>query len=192
MARYTKEKIIQCSNCQKEISNKKFCGTKCLKEYCDKNKDFIYKTRKNYYCKCGVLLSVGFLQNRRRTCPDCSKNHVDWQTVSLKDMFAKLPRAQAHARIRSLSRATYFKENKEKSCFCCGYNKHIEVCHIKPIVEFDLNSPISTVNHKDNLVGLCPNCHWELDHKLLTLPVADARVELASSAYETVLEPPPV
>jgi predicted HNH restriction endonuclease len=25
------------------------------------------------------------------------------------------------------------------------------------------------VNALDNLVGLCPNCHWEFDHGLLQL-----------------------
>jgi hypothetical protein len=25
------------------------------------------------------------------------------------------------------------------------------------------------VNSLDNLVGLCPNCHWEFDHGLLQL-----------------------
>jgi hypothetical protein len=34
---------------------------------------------------------------------------------------------------------------------------------------FPLDTPISVVNSLDNLVGLCPNCHWEFDHGLLQL-----------------------
>lgn len=49
----------------------------------------------------------------------------------------------------------------------CGYDKHIEVCHKRPVTSFPLDAPISVVNSLDNLVGLCPNCHWEFDPGLL-------------------------
>ena len=57
----------------------------------------------------------------------------------------------------------------EKKCFACGYNKHIEVCHKRPISEFSLATKMGVVNSKENLVYLCPNHHWELDNKLLKL-----------------------
>lgn len=52
-----------------------------------------------------------------------------------------------------------------QSCVKCGYDKHIEVAHVKSITEFDLDTPISIINHPTNLLALCPNCHWEHDHK---------------------------
>ena len=54
-------------------------------------------------------------------------------------------------------------------CQNCGYDKHIEVCHKRPVTSFPLDAPIAVVNALDNIVGLCPNCHWELDHGLLQL-----------------------
>lgn len=46
----------------------------------------------------------------------------------------------------------------------CGYDKHVEVCHIKPISEYDLDIKVSEINHKSNIHILCPNCHWEFDN----------------------------
>ena len=44
-------------------------------------------------------------------------------------------------------------------CKICGYDKHVHVCHIKPIASFSQETKISTVNDISNLVILCPNCH---------------------------------
>lgn len=57
----------------------------------------------------------------------------------------------------------------EKRVCQCGYDKHVEVCHIKAIRDFDLKTKIKDINSKENLVLLCPNCHWEFDNGLLTL-----------------------
>jgi len=54
-------------------------------------------------------------------------------------------------------------------CVRCGYDKHIEVCHRRSLASFPDDTPISVVNSLDNLVGLCPNHHWEFDHGLLQL-----------------------
>lgn len=51
----------------------------------------------------------------------------------------------------------------------CGYNKHYEVCHVKDIKDFDRDSTVYEINHADNLIHLCPNCHWEFDNQGITL-----------------------
>jgi len=56
-----------------------------------------------------------------------------------------------------------------QSCRVCGYDKHVEVCHIKAIKSFDDSATFSEVNSIHNLVFLCPNCHWEFDKGLLNL-----------------------
>ena len=48
-------------------------------------------------------------------------------------------------------------------------SKHVELCHIKPIASFKDSALLSEVNSKNNIVQLCPNCHWELDHGILKL-----------------------
>ena len=58
---------------------------------------------------------------------------------------------------------------KEPKCAVCGYKTYVEVCHIKPIKEFEKTAKIKEINSKDNLVYLCPNHHKELDLGLIKL-----------------------
>ena len=61
------------------------------------------------------------------------------------------------------------KELGFNCCKKCGYNKHFEICHIKPIHTFDKNTLLTVINEPSNLTALCPNCHWEFDNGLLKL-----------------------
>lgn len=49
-------------------------------------------------------------------------------------------------------------------------SKHIEVCHIRPIADYPPDTLLSVINDTSNLIGLCPNCHWEFDHKQSSAP----------------------
>lgn len=75
----------------------------------------------------------------------------------------------ARNRICKNAREVYWKNKKDKKCDICGYDKHIEVCHIKAVSEFNDKILISEINNIDNLVGLCPNHHWEFDNGILDL-----------------------
>ena len=66
--------------------------------------------------------------------------------------------------IRQISRKNYFRSDMPKCCEVCGYNKHIEICHIKDIASFSNTALVSEINEISNLVALCRNHHWELDH----------------------------
>jgi len=77
--------------------------------------------------------------------------------------------ASARSAITKHAIITFFKSYKDKKCEICGYEKHVEVCHRKPVSEFSEDSLISEINHIDNLIGLCPNHHWEFDHGLLLI-----------------------
>ena len=71
-------------------------------------------------------------------------------------------KSSAWALVRSRARSTI--KHLPKVCSKCGYDKHVECCHIKPISEFPLSTKISEVNSENNLILLCPNCHWEHDN----------------------------
>ena len=75
--------------------------------------------------------------------------------------------ANRYTGIRGNAHTIYKRSGKPKVCAICGYSKHIEICHIKDIAEFSLNTPIAEINSPNNLVALCPNHHWEFDHDLL-------------------------
>lgn len=73
-----------------------------------------------------------------------------------------------NSNIRNLCR-TWNANLLSISCQNCGYNKHIELCHIKPVSEFSLDTKLSIVNAPDNILVLCPNCHWEFDNAFINL-----------------------
>jgi predicted HNH restriction endonuclease len=76
---------------------------------------------------------------------------------------------QKNAWIRDKARRVMKNLGIQKICRNCGYDKHVVVCHIKPISSFSEHSKISEINSTANLVYLCPNCHWELDNGLVKI-----------------------
>lgn len=75
----------------------------------------------------------------------------------------------ARCAIQKLARSVYFNSNKNPKCYICGYDNHVEVAHIKAVSEFDDAATVNEINSVNNLIGLCPNHHWEYDHGLLTI-----------------------
>ena len=53
----------------------------------------------------------------------------------------------------------------------CGYDKHYEIAHIKPVSDFEDDALITEINSIDNLIALCPNHHWEFDNGLLNIGI---------------------
>ena len=59
-------------------------------------------------------------------------------------------------------------------CCRCGYSKHVETCHVIGVMDFPDTATLGEINALSNLLGLCPNCHWEFDHGMspaFTAPV---------------------
>lgn len=50
-----------------------------------------------------------------------------------------------------------------KICRSCGYEKYVEIHHIRPLRDFSGDAIVGEINALDNLIALCRNCHWELD-----------------------------
>lgn len=160
---------ILCQQGQKlsEIRQKKFCNQSCAAKY---NNSKRIREKKAYYCQeCGALIGRGYEEfGRRKFCDKCNPSYKDWSTITYGEA-KSLRKYQANSRIRDLARVVFQKEKGYTSCYRCGYDKHIEVCHIHGISEFSDDTPISVINNPDNLIGLCPNCHWELDYGDLTI-----------------------
>jgi len=151
-----------CLECKEETNNFRFCSQKCLMDNRRK------KEKKKYYCKyCNILISIGY--NNNIVCKKCNHNSVDWSTITINILKNKLPTFQFHARIRALARSIYKKSGKPLHCSRCNYRNHFEICHIKPIKDFNDNDSIASINDLSNLICLCPNCHWDLDHGFLIL-----------------------
>lgn len=54
-------------------------------------------------------------------------------------------------------------------CAYCGYDKFVDVCHVKPVSDFPDGTLIIDVNNINNLIPLCPNHHREFDNGLITV-----------------------
>jgi len=118
--------------------------------------------------KCGLWCGSG-----RKYCKECRikiKNELKEQSLQAKksdSLYLAGEISNRYAKIRYHAREMYAKELL--TCEKCGYDKHVEICHIKPIKEFNEESTIKEINAKDNIIGLCPNCHWEFDNKLFNI-----------------------
>ena len=127
------------------------------------------------YCKLCNSITI----KRRRYCEECKKHNPRksrlkegflTSNITLKEaIYKKHHKSSAYALVRARARSI-IKKYKIHSCQNCGYSKHIEVGHIKPIHSFSEDTKISEINNISNLVCLCPNCHWEFDNHLLKLP----------------------
>lgn len=155
-----------CKECRKEFeglrdtnSKNYFCSRSCSVRYNNKKKA---KRKPEHKClKCGVKINA-----KRKHCEEHFK---EWLENQCKDMtlkeaiYKKHHRSNAYSLIRGRAR-TIAKNLNMNFCEKCGYNKHVEICHKKPISQFSDDVLISIINSPDNLIALCPNCHWEFDN----------------------------
>lgn len=91
---------------------------------------------------------------------------LDWNTATVKDCGEKHD-LQWHNRVRDHAKRIMREELKGAVCLRCGYSNHVEICHLRPIKDFDPDDLLIKVNDRSNLVLLCPNCHWELDNHFI-------------------------
>jgi hypothetical protein len=168
-----KEKLkILCLNCSKPTFNPKFCSKSCASSYNNSlvNGRKCGRSKKDKFCKCGVILK----NYKRKKCDDCLNliKINDGSLVSLQDVtkaMVLVDNTQKYSRIRGLARTFAKKSGKLNSCHVCGYDKHVECAHIIPINSFNNGDKITKINNLNNLVGLCPNHHWEFDNGILKI-----------------------
>ena len=152
----------RCLLCGKETRNPKYCSRSCSAQHT--NRLYPKRTRKRKYCTvCGIQVPA-----RRKYCDACNPQKIDWDQISLGELQSKR-KYQVNSRIRELARKEYVAAGKPQRCSVCGYDKHVEVCHLRPIHSFPPSAKVSDINSLDNLISLCPNCHWEFDNGLLSL-----------------------
>ena len=70
----------------------------------------------------------------------------------------------ARSSIQKHARVVFFANIKEAACEICGYTNHVEVAHRKSVASFDDSCTVLEINDVSNLIGLCPNHHWEFDN----------------------------
>ena len=154
---------------------KTFCSRSCATSY-NNSKMPKRRAEKEGECSlCGVPVSFKRYSDgryyRRRFCDVCYRTHgVPVAKATKASLFATRKTWQsARSAIQKHANSTYFSSKKEKACVVCGYDKHVEVAHIRPVSEFSPEATVEEINRLQNLAGLCPNHHWEHDNGLLEL-----------------------
>ncbi len=105
----------------------------------------------------------------RKACPDCYRNreYVSLMTIAeIESTNTSEERRDKYGRIRANCR-TVNKALTELPCAECGYDKHVEICHIRAISQWPKDTLVKDVNARLNVVQLCPTHHWEFDNGLL-------------------------
>ena len=157
----------------------------CSKSFSKKNAEI--KKTSNHYCSSSCAAKINGVKYPKRAvegnCKDCftpipssltyckkckiEKISIDNQTLYEATRDGK--KASRYCMIREKARKSLINSGVEKYCKNCGYDKHVETCHIKSISSFELDITIKEINDLSNLVFLCPNCHWEFDKGILKL-----------------------
>lgn len=166
----------------KELMKKEKKLTRILKA---KNKAWEEYIQNPHYCEnCKKVIPIPFGKKlstiKHIKC--CSKScamELRWQkgTVNIGEerSYEKKKGEMTANEIRIFAKL-FFKKLKIDRCQNCLYHKHIEVCHIKPVRDFPPETLLSEINRAENLIGLCPNCHWEFDHGHLSLEEIQTKI----------------
>ena len=159
---------VKCKNCNKKFKKKPseisrspnhYCSRSCAATSNNKNPNRNIK-QKTKSCKiCGELI-----YSSRQKCPSCIEKFMPPDYTLKEAIYEQHHKSSAFALVRSRAR-TVAKQLGLNKCSICGYDKHVEIAHVKPISSFSLSTKLSTINSKNNILALCPNCHWEFDHK---------------------------
>ena len=145
-----------CKNCGKETKNRKFCSRSCSNSANNR----VPKRKLTKECRvCKRKIRSNVIH-----CKDCWLKIRNADFTLSEAVYNHLHKSSAYALVRTRAR-TLAKKNNMNSCEECGYDKHVEIAHIKPISSFSDSSLISEINDLSNLRALCPNCHWEFDNQ---------------------------
>ena len=168
---------VQCLKCGQTFLKKvseivkspsHFCSRSCATSY--HNLVSAKRTVSGECKQCGVPLSRRYIY-----CAECRQLR-EFQNKTIAEVICKSNKASKYCRIREQARKLY---QHITACEVCGYDKHVEICHIKPLSSFELTALVFTANERANIAVLCPNCHWELDNGLLKIKIGSAGVEPA-------------
>lgn len=113
--------------------------------------------------------------NYTRPCDDCrttpTENRTKGELFGGSGTSGDVIWQRARATITTHARRIALREGLLTKCRNCGYEKHVETCHIRGVMEFPDTATLGEINAVTNMVGLCPNCHWEFDHQLLSFSI---------------------
>lgn len=155
--------IIKCLQCGLKTKNPKFCSSNCSATYNNIKRTIHIK---NNCIKCGEKI-----QSRCTCCIKCLPLYkLEKYGEKIIKQFRDIPASKnRYQDVRNHAhRVAKYYDIKEK-CHYCNYKNHFQLCHIKDIGKFPADASLNEINDPQNLIYLCPNHHWDLDHGYLEL-----------------------
>lgn len=153
--------MINCYQCSKATKNPRFCSSSCSAIYNNPR-----HLKRKWKCK-KCLKEKQKPSEFAKVCLDCRHKPMSSNCTvgQIRERYKnrKWGALNLHTLIRDRARY-YMTKQGHTSCQKCGYSKHIQISHTKPIVSFPNSAKVSEINDPSNLQALCPNCHWEFDH----------------------------
>jgi len=187
---------VNCKNCETEFEKEpsqiartksNFCSRSCSARFNNKGRQRNPpKPRKCKECNKAYLCSGP--HRSRILCADCGgkyKSHSSYfKSLTLKDYWLRDSVKGKHpswrnTHVRGFNRS-WNKGLLKNGCQVCGYSKHVELAHIKPISSFIETATLGEINSASNLLTLCRNHHWEFDHSLIKIEDVPNRFALSS------------
>lgn len=158
--------MTNCLACNSETKNSKFCCRSCANSF---NNRLVPKRKLKRVCfitGCGCVVKSYRHTRCERHWDEYLKSRHSLKTLAEFRNLASVKgkhRSWSNVHIRAHGR-TQHKQLLKLPCAKCGYEKHVELCHIKPVVSFPDTATLEEVNNSSNVIQLCPNCHWEFDN----------------------------
>lgn len=169
--------IINCTNCNKEVTKRRsdfkkiknpFCSQSCAAIYNNKlyPKRTIEKVKNDSTRICKFCKT--FTRTKTKICKKClSENYLKAYGERIIEDFKSTYARHKYQKIRNHAHKVFKFYSIEKKCKICSYTSHVELCHIQAISSFPKDTKLSIVNSLDNLVYLCPTHHWEQENNIL-------------------------
>lgn len=165
---------LKCNNCNSFVwktpgeirqskSGRVFCSRSCAAKYNNK----LYPKRE---LENNCALCCKPIRSANKYCNICYRQKYFLSDKTLEEASAGRKDNNRYTGVRKNAKVVYTQRyGKNLCCKICGYDKHVEICHIKSISSFTPQTLISVINDVENLICLCPNHHWEFDNGLLGL-----------------------
>jgi hypothetical protein len=84
---------------------------------------------------------------------------------TIADVRKAYQKASFNKAMRSDAQLRYKESGGPSACKICGEIREVDICHIKPIGEYDPSALVSEINDPGNLVVLCPLHHRLFDRQ---------------------------
>jgi hypothetical protein len=154
-----------------ETMRRKFCSRSCAASYNNGRTVAPKKKAKLRFCaECGLQVTWNVAEGARILCDSCAASSLSRLPFLSRD-------EASGADIRRHVR--HVLADRPRVCAHCGYSRHVETVHLRPIDDFPPDAALATINDPANLAYLCPNHRWEYEHGFISLDsgtVAPARM----------------